>query len=95
MFGDANSRGMAPRLGKAVLTVLLLVGGVLVLPFVVAYLLANVAPEVVPGWVIRSVCTGFLCSLTIVVVVFVVAMCYLWVLVRLYDSGYLLIPKEW
>jgi hypothetical protein len=86
---------MAHRPGKAVLTVLFLAGGVLVLPFVVAYLLANVVPEVVPEWVIRSVCVGFLCSLTLVVVVFGVAMCYLWVLVRLHERGYLLVPREW
>lgn len=82
-----------PPSGPVQFTVLIvLVVGILGLPLLFVRLLP-VAASLLPGWVIRTVCIGFFCAVTITFLGFLLVVPVFWVTAALYDRGYL--PDAW
>ena len=74
-------------------TLVALIAGIAAWPVAIVWFLRQTIGTIVPGWFIQTICYGFLCSATVAVTGFVVALPVLWVAATLYDRGYL--PEAW
>lgn len=69
-----------------------IVAGFVVLQYLLVELLPLVG-AVLPGWFVGMICVGFLCSVPLIVIGFLLFVPVFWLLAALADRGYL--PDAW